>query len=117
MTSSVGRTPLVMTTRGSVTITASIVAMALWEARPGTRPASRTLEWAAVATRASAVPKSVTAVLVTHDRRRHRWCMTTTPSPAKAAAITVRTNAVSYTHLRAHETVLDLVCRLLLEKK
>ena len=33
-----------------------------------------------------------------------------------------RTNAmwpmsVSYTHLRAHETVLDLVCRLLLEKK
>ena len=25
--------------------------------------------------------------------------------------------AVSYSHLRAHETVLDLVCRLLLEKK
>ena len=25
--------------------------------------------------------------------------------------------AVSYTHLRAHETVLDIVCRLLLEKK
>ena len=24
---------------------------------------------------------------------------------------------VSYTHLRAHETVLDLVCRLLLENK
>ena len=30
-------------------------------------------------------------------------------------AVTLR--AVSYTHLRAHETVLDLVCRLLLEKK
>ena len=28
-----------------------------------------------------------------------------------------RAQAVSYTHLRAHETVLDLVCRLLLEKK
>src|SRR5665811_2357264 len=28
-----------------------------------------------------------------------------------------RYDAVSYTHLRAHETVLDLVCRLLLEKK
>ena len=28
-----------------------------------------------------------------------------------------RVKAVSYTHLRAHETVLDLVCRLLLEKK
>ena len=32
-------------------------------------------------------------------------------------AITNRADAVSYTHLRAHETVLDLVCRLLLEKK
>ena len=29
----------------------------------------------------------------------------------------VITMPVSYTHLRAHETVLDLVCRLLLEKK
>ena len=29
----------------------------------------------------------------------------------------VRVAPVSYTHLRAHETVLDLVCRLLLEKK
>src|SRR5665648_1240206 len=28
-----------------------------------------------------------------------------------------RGNAVSYTHLRAHETRHDLVCRLLLEKK
>nr|WP_208431831.1 hypothetical protein [Bartonella schoenbuchensis] len=28
-----------------------------------------------------------------------------------------RYGAVSYTHLRAHETVLDLVCRLLLEKQ
>ena len=27
------------------------------------------------------------------------------------------TKPVSYTHLRAHETVLDIVCRLLLEKK
>ena len=30
--------------------------------------------------------------------------------------IGVVSEAVSYTHLRAHETVLDLVCRLLLEK-
>src|SRR5664280_997980 len=29
----------------------------------------------------------------------------------------IRVKSVSYTHLRAHETVLDLVCRLLLEKK
>ena len=31
--------------------------------------------------------------------------------------LTGRVIPVSYTHLRAHETVLDLVCRLLLEKK
>ena len=30
---------------------------------------------------------------------------------------TVVSTAVSYTHLRAHETRHDLVCRLLLEKK
>src|SRR5659263_25101 len=29
----------------------------------------------------------------------------------------IRLNTVSYTHLRAHETRHDLVCRLLLEKK
>ena len=33
------------------------------------------------------------------------------------AGILPRREPVSYTHLRAHETVLDLVCRLLLEKK
>ncbi|GAB5885693.1 hypothetical protein JMUB7556_28150 [Staphylococcus aureus] len=30
---------------------------------------------------------------------------------------TISVAAVSYTHLRAHETLSDLVCRLLLEKK
>ena len=30
--------------------------------------------------------------------------------------VVARSFPVSYTHLRAHETVLDLVCRLLLEK-
>ena len=37
--------------------------------------------------------------------------------PAEAATDATAHAAVSYTHLRAHETVLDLVCRLLLEKK
>ena len=37
-------------------------------------------------------------------------------TPAAQAAA-VKSATVSYTHLRAHETVLDLVCRLLLEKK
>ena len=33
------------------------------------------------------------------------------------AVLAAEVAPVSYTHLRAHETVLDLVCRLLLEKK
>ena len=33
-----------------------------------------------------------------------------------AEALTIG-DPVSYTHLRAHETVLDVVCRLLLDKK
>src|SRR5665811_2640686 len=36
---------------------------------------------------------------------------------ARIAGCIHMTVPVSYTHLRAHETVLDLVCRLLLEKK
>ena len=31
--------------------------------------------------------------------------------------VAIGVESVSYTHLRAHETVLDLVCRLLLENK
>ena len=42
-------------------------------------------------------------------------------TPAAARAVVYFAShtrgSVSYTHLRAHETVLDLVCRLLLEKK
>ena len=41
-----------------------------------------------------------------------RACPTAIPGEAGTPFMTV-----SYTHLRAHETVLDLVCRLLLEKK
>ena len=36
---------------------------------------------------------------------------------SRFAKIAIGKTPVSYTHLRAHETVLDLVCRLLLEKK
>ena len=36
---------------------------------------------------------------------------------SEMTGITLSQISVSYTHLRAHETVLDLVCRLLLEKK
>ena len=39
------------------------------------------------------------------------------PLPAIRVGQGFDIHPVSYTHLRAHETVLDLVCRLLLEKK
>ena len=42
---------------------------------------------------------------------RHALCASSTRTTPNAS------RPVSYTHLRAHETVLDLVCRLLLEKK
>src|SRR5665809_160653 len=37
--------------------------------------------------------------------------------PASARLLGYRDDPVSYTHLRAHETKANLVCRLLLEKK
>ena len=43
---------------------------------------------------------------------RKLWASTTGLEPGTYSRV-----PVSYTHLRAHETVLDLVCRLLLEKK
>eukprot|EP00656_Telonema_subtile_P001940 TRINITY_DN10840_c0_g1_i2.p1 TRINITY_DN10840_c0_g1~~TRINITY_DN10840_c0_g1_i2.p1 ORF type:complete len:806 (-),score=215.76 TRINITY_DN10840_c0_g1_i2:27-2444(-) len=54
----------------------------------------------------------------------HSPCITMSHTPACSEVdahlnlmLKGSTRAVSYTHLRAHETVLDLVCRLLLEKK
>ena len=43
--------------------------------------------------------------------------VTTTPTKAAQETPEDSPTPVSYTHLRAHETVLDLVCRLLLAKK
>ena len=40
-----------------------------------------------------------------------------TPPKLVVGIVVDQMRPVSYTHLRAHETVLDLVCRLLLEKK
>ena len=44
------------------------------------------------------------------------WWDESTPDPSDDGWV-YAWGAVSYTHLRAHETVLDLVCRLLLENK
>src|SRR5450756_2689441 len=45
------------------------------------------------------------------DARRHQ------PHQAARGYASDRISTVSYTHLRAHETRHDIVCRLLLEKK
>src|SRR5665811_976022 len=47
----------------------------------------------------------------------HGWYGDENRSDVKSVCGSHPAMAVSYTHLRAHETVLDLVCRLLLEKK
>ena len=43
--------------------------------------------------------------------------MATGINPESKLVEIIELKAVSYTHLRAHETVLDIVCRLLLETK
>ena len=50
----------------------------------------------------------------THDRRQ---ALLESRHADATRELADRVGPVSYTHLRAHETVLDLVCRLLLEKK
>ena len=55
-------------------------------------------------------------------RKSSQWSCDERPHPAQAGRHLGQRSgresvSVSYTHLRAHETVLDLVCRLLLEKK
>ena len=48
---------------------------------------------------------------------RHRKIICHPEIAESGTRLWVVRQAVSYTHLRAHETVLDIVCRLLLEKK
>eukprot|EP00656_Telonema_subtile_P005135 TRINITY_DN12332_c0_g1_i2.p1 TRINITY_DN12332_c0_g1~~TRINITY_DN12332_c0_g1_i2.p1 ORF type:complete len:250 (-),score=45.40 TRINITY_DN12332_c0_g1_i2:33-782(-) len=51
-------------------------------------------------------------------QERLEWMLSEEQRKKRREALTLYNFvSVSYTHLRAHETVLDLVCRLLLEKK
>ena len=56
-----------------------------------------------------------------YKRQALRWVALAGIAVASLVAIgttvLVAADPVSYTHLRAHETVLDIVCRLLLETK
>src|SRR5450756_3075953 len=69
-------------------------------------PAQAAAAWAGRAQCASCERLMYTAV----SRVKMYACRT-------ATKISNRVKAVSYTHLRAHETRHDIVCRLLLEKK
>jgi len=51
-------------------------------------------------------------IIIAHDQKQPSYLLAVNRMTGEEAW-----KAVSYTHLRAHETVLDLVCRLLLEKK
>ena len=69
-------------------------------------------------------PGTMAAILGLEDKVVESVCKDTTGVVIAAnyncpgqIVISGSRKAVSYTHLRAHETVLDLVCRLLLEKK
>src|SRR5664280_3005123 len=76
--------------------------------RQGLGPANLIEHWLASPEVSSRLPEVV-------------WVESATDFPTEVATTfelmgRVADEAVSYTHLRAHETVLDLVCRLLLEK-
>src|SRR5665811_2474429 len=67
---------------------------------------SGAMSWSATTYRLRSAPSC------TSTRRTSRW-VTGWPGTRLATAAYIGTVSVSYTHLRAHETVLDLVCRLL----
>ena len=62
---------------------------------------------------AAIVGDSIIDALETERQAVLKWAESKLKNPKRA---TLKPTPVSYTHLRAHETRHDLVCRLLLEK-
>ena len=73
--------------------------------------------WITVNYRESYGLYAVSGILFNHESPRRGIEFVTRKVTDGVARIALGLATVSYTHLRAHETVLDLVCRLLLEKK
>src|SRR5680860_1846437 len=94
--------------------TATSAATMLVESHVPPNPTSR----AATATATSANHVSAAAVRISNQLTRSSPCSASTGSSGAiwARSASSSLSAVSYTHLRAHETDSYLVCRLLLEK-
>src|SRR5665811_705942 len=72
---------------------------------------------ARAALRLAAPSGSTPTIRVCGARSRNHVTTPARRPPPPTGTTSTSGASVSYTHLRAHETVLDLVCRLLLEKK
>src|SRR5450756_2891574 len=100
----------------TVTTAGAAAAVPLGTATAGTRPATTTASTVPTTRRVLGCRMfrpfanvSMYAHVASLDRYRQRF--------SKTFSMTSYSVTVSYTHLRAHETRHDLVCRLLLEKQ
>src|SRR5674476_1497498 len=87
-------------------------------------PARRCRRSDAAPCRSPRSPKRSSAGWAAASRPGRRSCRSSHPpgsnrqwSPSRSPRPSVTSHPVSYTHLRAHETGRNIVCRLLLEKK
>src|SRR5450756_1125441 len=107
----------------SESIVDAVAAMALPHVQVRHRPGVPACEYAIrIMTQAPLVPRRSPGIVQGEPSRRpHATLHRRRARPGRDVqrsrpSLVCRPNAVSYTHLRAHETRHDLVCRLLLEK-
>src|SRR5665811_795335 len=86
-------------------------------AAPRAAPAARPQAVAtAIGENRSAIRLATSRPIASPPQKSERASVATPMGAASRNRTSQLETPVSYTHLRAHETVLDLVCRLLLEK-